>query len=114
MFTLVRIVFYMETISFYLQDMGIYTGTYCVPHGAGTTLLKTSLAALYGQIVDAESEMLNVPWWHHQMETFSALLAICAGKGQWRGALVFSLICVCINGSVNNREAGDLGRYRVH
>ena len=35
-------------------------------------------------------------------------------KGQWRGALVFSLICVWINGWVNNREAGDLRRYRVH
>ena len=57
-------------------------------------------------------------WWRHQMETFSALLAICAGnspvpvnsphKGQWRGAWMFSLICVWINGWVNNREAGDL------
>ena len=27
-------------------------------------------------------------------------------KGQWREALVFSLICVWINGWVNNREAG--------
>ena len=35
-------------------------------------------------------------------------------KGQWRGALIFSLICVWINGWVNNREAGDLRRYRVH
>ena len=35
-------------------------------------------------------------------------------KGQWRGALMFSLICVCINDSVNNREAGDLRRYRAH
>ena len=26
-------------------------------------------------------------------------------KGQWRGALMSSLICVWINGSVNNREA---------
>ena len=39
-------------------------------------------------------------WWHHQMKSFSALLAICAGnspvtrhKGQWRVALIFSLIC---------------------
>ena len=75
------------------------------------------------------------------METFSALLAICAGnspvpgefpaqrpvtrsfpqspvnsphKGQWRGALIFSLICVWINGWVNNREAGDLRRHRAH
>ena len=64
------------------------------------------------------------PWWRHQMETFSVLLAICAGespgnsshKGQWlwRGALMFSLICAWINGWVNNREAGDLRRHRAH
>ena len=35
-------------------------------------------------------------------------------KGQWRGALMFSLICVRINGWVNNGEAGDLRRYRAH
>ena len=35
-------------------------------------------------------------------------------KGQWRGALMFSLICVWINGWENNREAGDLRRYRAH
>ena len=35
-------------------------------------------------------------------------------KGLWRGAFMFSLICVWINGWVNNREAGDLRRYRVH
>ena len=35
-------------------------------------------------------------------------------KGQWRGALMFSLICAWINGWVNNREAGDLRRYCAH
>ena len=35
-------------------------------------------------------------------------------KRQWRGALMFSLICVWINDWVNNREAGDLRRYRAH
>ena len=35
-------------------------------------------------------------------------------KGQWGWALIFSLICVWINGWVNNREAGDLIRYRAH
>ena len=63
-------------------------------------------------------------WWRHQMETFSALLALRAGnspvsvnsphKGQWRGALMFSLICARINDWVNNREAGDLRRHRGH
>ena len=31
-------------------------------------------------------------------------------KGQWCGALMFSLICTRINGWVNNGEAGDLRR----
>ena len=63
-------------------------------------------------------------WWRHQMETFSALLALCAGnspvpvnsphKGQWRGALMLSFICVWINDWVNNREAGDLRCHRGH
>ena len=35
-------------------------------------------------------------------------------KGQRGGALMFSLICIWINGWVNNREAGDLRRYRAH
>ena len=35
-------------------------------------------------------------------------------KGQWRGALVFSLICACTNGWVNNRDASYLRRHRAH
>ena len=35
-------------------------------------------------------------------------------KGQWRGALMFSLICAWINVWVNNGEAGDLRRHRAH
>ena len=62
-------------------------------------------------------------WWRHQMETFSALLALCAGnspvtgefphKGQWRGALMFSLFYAWLDGWVNNRDAG-LRRHRAH
>ena len=63
-------------------------------------------------------------WWRHQMETFSALLALCARnspvpvnsphKGQWRGTLMLSLICTRTNDWVNNCEAGDLRRNRGH
>ena len=73
--------------------------------------------------VDYTSIMLQ-SWWSHQMESFSALLSFCAGnspvpvnsshKGQWRGALMFSLICASINDWVNNREAGKLRRHRGH
>ena len=69
-------------------------------------------------------QKLKFTSWRHQMETFSALLAICAGnslvtvnsphKGQWRGALMFSLICTWINRWGNNRDAGDLRRNRTH
>ena len=92
--------------------------------------MKNALISTYHWIVSecwSQGTVLGdqmVSWWRHQMETFSALLAICAGnspvpgefphKGQWGGALMFSLICVWTNGWVNNRKAGDLRRYRIH
>ena len=49
------------------------------------------------------------------METFSALLPLCKGspvnsphKGQWRRALMSSLICAWTSGWANNRDADDL------
>ena len=35
-------------------------------------------------------------------------------KGQWHGALMFSLICAWTNGWVNNHDAGELRRHRTH
>ena len=69
--------------------------------------------------------IIHVWWWRHQMETFSALLALCVGnspvtgknsphKGQWRGALMFLWSAPWINDWVNNSEAGDLRRHRAH
>ena len=58
------------------------------------------------------------------METFSALLTICAGNSPVAGefpaqrpvtrSFDIFLICVWINGWVNNREAGDLRCYRTY
>ena len=63
-------------------------------------------------------------WGRHQRETFSVLLALCAGNSPVAGelpsqrpvsgTLMFSLICAWITGWVNKREAGDLRRHRVH
>ena len=63
-------------------------------------------------------------WWRHQMETFSALLALCAGNSSVTGefpsqgpvtrsfAVIFDL---CLTKRLSkNREAGDLRRHRVH
>ena len=49
------------------------------------------------------------------METFSALLALCAGNSPVTAELwCFRWSAPWINGWVNNREAGDLRRHRAH
>ena len=58
------------------------------------------------------------------MEIFSGLLPFCVGnspvtgefphKGQWHGALMFSLICAWTNSWVNYRDAGDLRRHLAY
>ena len=72
----------------------------------------------------ASWKTFHYTWWRHQMETFSALLAICAGNSPVSGefpsqrpvtrSFDFFLICTWINGWVNNRKAGDLRCHRVH
>ena len=75
------------------------------------------------------------PWWRHQMQAFSALHIYTyiyiyiywpfvrrihwspvdsPHKGQWHGALMFSLICAWTNDWANNRDAGDLRRNHAH
>ena len=63
----------------------------------------------------------NCTWWRHQMENFPRYWLFVREihrspmnsphKGQWRGALMLSLIWAWINVWVNNRKAGDLGRH---
>ena len=82
-------------------------------------------------VLDGETKKVRIKrhwnifsWWRHQIETFSALLALCAGnspvtgefphKCQWLRALMFSLICAWTNGWINNRGAGDLRRQGAH
>ena len=70
------------------------------------------------------SKYTYITWWRHQMEKNPRYWPFVRGihrspvnsphKGQWRGALMFYLICAWINGWVNNREPGDLRRYRAH
>ena len=69
------------------------------------------------------SQEISSSGWRHQMETFSAWLAICAGNSPVTGVFPSqkpvtrsfgSLICAWINGWVNNRAAGNLRRHRAH
>ena len=93
-----------------------------------------TIAAVYviSWCIDILDRVITVPewnenhtsWWRHQMETFSDLLAICAGNspitGEFpsqrpvTGVLTFSLICAWTNSWVNNRDAGFLRRTRAH
>ena len=73
-------------------------------------------------LIDLANSWFPSPWWRHQMETFSALLALCEGKppadsphkGQWRRAWMFSFICAWTNAWANNWDAGDLRRHCAH
>ena len=68
--------------------------------------------------------LVHGKWWRHRMETFSALLALCAGNSPVTGEfpaqrpvtrsfdVFFDLRLK--NGWVNNRQAGDLRRHRSH
>ena len=72
----------------------------------------------FGDIMSLEHQQAQywmsilLSWWHYQTKAFSASLALCEGnppvtdgfKGQWRGALMFSLICAWTNGCANNRD----------
>ena len=59
--------------------------------------------------------LIPIPWWRHQMETFSALLAICAGNSPVTGEFTsqrpvtrsfdFSLICA-LNKRLNKQSWG--------
>ena len=67
-------------------------------------------------------------WWSHddviKMKDFPRYWPFVRGihrspmnsahKVQWRGDLMFSLICAWIKGWVNNREVGDLRRGHAH
>ena len=68
---------------------------------------------------------LTPSWWHHQMETFFALQALCVGNSPVTGefpsqrpvtqrALMFSLICTRTNSLVNNQDTSDLRCHCAH
>ena len=73
-------------------------------------LLNTHLAWLHDDVIK----------WKHLLRYWPFVRGIHRSpvnslhKGQWRAALMFSLICTWINGCVNNCEAGDLRRHHAH
>ena len=71
------------------------------------------LLSWYSLPIRNKIKQLYFSWWRHQMEKFSALLALCH-KGLWRRVLIFPLIRVWINSWANDEDADDLRRHRAH
>ena len=82
----------------------------CVDYWSGIPTLSGILKWMHDDVIKWKHFLRYWPfvWGIHRP------LVNSPHKGQWRGALKFSLICVWINGWVNNREAGDLRRHRAH
>ena len=86
--------------------------------------MTTTIGSWYCQTVRVILWTSNATWWRHQMETFSALLALCArnspvtGEFPAQGPVTRSFdifFDLRLNKRLrNNHEAGDLSRHRVH
>ena len=102
------------------------------------------ISGIRSRLKSFQHSKLHLTWWRHQIETFSALLAICAGNSpvtgefpaqrpvmrsfgvffdlrlnqqlikQWSNAELWCLFCAWLSGWVNNGEAGDLRHHRAH
>ena len=97
----------------------------CLCEGVNVGLRPTHVATfLNGLNIPAFHHSTMQTWWRHQMETFFAWLALCAGNSPVAGEVpshrpvarsfdVF-LICVWTNDWVNNRYASDLRHHLAH
>ena len=91
----------------------VYNGTKSRPSLVQTVFIQVFISPVFG--------LFCVSWWRHQWKHFPRYWPLVRWihrspvnsqhKGQWRVALMFSLICSWINGWVNNHEAGDLWRH---
>ena len=89
-----------------------FIGMYCV----------SCLKRIHSHILNEamRCEHADVIKWKHFLRYWSFVrgshrsLVNSPHKGQWRGALMFSLICQWTHGWVNNRGAGDLRRHCAH
>ena len=90
----------------------------------GCLMFVYTLALINRFTYKIQLNVIIYAWWRHQMETFSTLLAICAGNSPVTGEFLAQrpvtrsfdvFFDLHLNkGWVNNRVAGDLRRHRAH
>ena len=96
----------------------------CNLHVPTWVSVHEKLGRMWNHFASMSVSIWRTTWRHHQIQTFPRYWPFVRGihrspvnsphKGQWRGALMFSLIYVWINGWVNNRESCDLRRHRTY
>ena len=95
----------------------------CIPRRRLAAMLwLAKLKCVYYSL--ALSNTVYFPWWLIKWKHFLRYWPFVQGihwslvnsphKGQWRGPLMFSLICAWINDWVNNHETGYLRLHRAH
>ena len=112
--------FFLPTISFWCMILRHWYGCLCLNKKLCHEHIQTF--NIYQSHGNPNAYEHMKPWWRHQMETFFSrywpfvwgIHRSSPHKDQWRGALMFSLICVGINGWIKNPEAGDLRCYCTH
>ena len=83
--------------------------------GSLTRLWRVGADRLTGKFLSTDFifKQTDWTWWSHQMETFSALLALCVGNSLVPSDFAVSPICAWTNDWVNNRDAADLRCHRA-
>ena len=111
---------YRRTVVMWKDFLWDFTCMNCRPRSMPTwrAVVKSTLDKIDCYTVQALS------WWHHQWKHFPRYWPFVRGihrspvnsqhKGQWRGALMFSLIWAWTDSYTINGDVGDLRRYRAH
>ena len=103
----------MSSRIFALYLVATWTADHCSSHGP---YIRLSTGLLFYQWLSKVSAHDDVIKWKYFPRYWSFARGIYRSavnslhKGQWRGALLFSLIGAWINGWVNNDKNGDLRR----
>ena len=114
---------------FAIWNMLTVTASWLSRHIQMLSYTSSSAGTLFSNLDWIQSHPFEVKVTHHMMTSSNGNIFHVTGpfvsgihrspvessnKGQWHGALVFSLICAWTNGWTNNRDAGDLRRRCAH
>ena len=103
-----------ESLSYSLEPIST-GGTHFTFHG-GALISYISISCFHDDVikwkhVTSLAFVRGIHWW---LRAIHRSPVNSPYTDQWRGALMFSLICAWTNGWVNNQDAGELKCHRTH